>query len=170
MKKLIIGIAGVALAATVNAATVNWKVTGSSGQAGYTAYLLVDDAVTTSWESLAALQAAAIDNGAIAKSGRNYVFDGQTTSDKLTKSSSFYYVLVSADSKSFATSELFSGANYVFDTTAEPPETAPATIPTFVGTSASFKSFTSSGPVPEPTSGLLMFLGMAGLALRRKIA
>lgn len=35
------------------------------------------------------------------------------------------------------------------------------------GTAANWKSV---GPVPEPTSGLLMLLGMAGLALRRKRA
>ena len=40
-----------------------------------------------------------------------------------------------------------------------------------VANTANWKSFGSAGPVaPEPTSGLLLLLGMAGLALKRKVA
>lgn len=37
-------------------------------------------------------------------------------------------------------------------------------------TMGSWTKFSSSSPVPEPTSGLLLLLGMAGLALKRKHA
>ena len=33
-----------------------------------------------------------------------------------------------------------------------------------------WQSYTGPSPVPEPTSGLLMLIGMAGLALKRKLA
>lgn len=39
-----------------------------------------------------------------------------------------------------------------------------------VATAGGATSWTSTAPVPEPTSGLLLLLGMAGLALRRKRA
>ena len=41
----------------------------------------------------------------------------------------------------------------------------------YVNTASNWQSFGSAGPVaPEPTSGLLLLLGMAGLALKRKHA
>ena len=52
-----------------------------------------------------------------------------------------------------------------------------ATVTFMAGNAAStlnnasnWKSYGASSAVPEPTSGLLMLLGMAGLALRRKRA
>lgn len=44
---------------------------------------------------------------------------------------------------------------------------AAANVGTFANNTDNWKSY---GAVPEPTSGLLMLLGMAGLALRRKRA
>ncbi|MBR4617328.1 MAG: PEP-CTERM sorting domain-containing protein [Kiritimatiellae bacterium] len=43
-------------------------------------------------------------------------------------------------------------------------------LSTFDGTYGAFSSSGWTGSVPEPTSGLLMLLGMAGLALKRKRA
>ena len=41
---------------------------------------------------------------------------------------------------------------------------------TKLGDAGNFTSFSGGGDVPEPTSGLLLLLGVAGLALRRKQA
>lgn len=171
MKRMLIVLCAVVLAACAQAASVNWKVTGTEAEVGYTAYLIVGDAVTDTWGSVADIAAAAIGTANIAKSGRSYVANGTTTDASLTKDGSFYYVIVSGDGSKYAVSELYSGSAYVYDSAAEPPESAPSTPPTFAASSASYASFGGgSGDVPEPTSGLLLLMGAAGLALRRRAA
>lgn len=75
---------------------------------------------------------------------------------------SYYFELFSADGLILSTSDGFTYANllaaYAFDITYADSMTAP------VVHSAPFSAIT----VPEPTSGLLMLLGFAGLALKRK--
>jgi uncharacterized membrane protein YjjB (DUF3815 family) len=173
MKKIMIAAVAMAMAVVANAASVNWKVGGSSAQIGYTAYLMAGD-VVSSWESAADVQAAAIASGAIAKSGREYMAKGTATDAALTKSSNFYYIIVNADASQYAVSGAFAGSAYAYDTTATPPETAPSAVPQFDASSATFSDWAKadgpSGDVPEPTSGLLLLVGAAGLALRRRRA
>ena len=79
---------------------------------------------------------------------------------------SFYYVFVDSGETKFWVSEQQSGTAYITSTVAKsslPQATADALLST-AGT-----TFAGS-PVPEPTSGLLMLLGVAGLALRRRRA
>ena len=173
MKKIMIAVAAMAMAVVANAASVDWQVTGSSTQVGYTAYVMTGDVVAT-WESLADVQAAAVDFGTIAKSGRNYLTNGTASDAALTKSSSFYYIVVNADATQYAVSDAFAGSAYAYDPTATPPETAPAAIPQFAAAGATFSDWAKAdgptGDVPEPTSGLLLLVGAAGLALRRRRA
>lgn len=173
MKKIMIAVAAMAMAVAANAASVNWQVSGSSSQVGYTAYLVAGD-VVSSWESLADVQAAAIASGAIAQDGRNYRVKGTATDASLTKSSNFYYVIVNADASKYAVSGAYAGSDYVYDTTATPPESAPAVGPNFAANNATFSDWAKAdgptGDVPEPTSGLLLLVGAAALALKRKVA
>lgn len=170
MKRMLIVLCAVALAACAQAASVNWKVTGTMAESGYTAYLIVGDAVTDTWGSVADIAAAAIGTANFESVGRGkYVANGTTTDASLTKDGSFYYVIVSGDGSKYAVSGLYSGSAYVYDSAAEPPESAPSTPPTFAANSANYASF-GGGDVPEPTSGLLLLIGAAGLALRRRAA
>ena len=173
MKKIMIAVAAMVMAVVANAASVDWQVTGSTSQAGYTAYVMAGD-VVTSWSSVADVQAAALVSGQIAKDGRNYRVNGTETDAALTKSSSFYYVVVNADASQYAVSGAFAGADYVYDTTAAPPEAAPSVGPTFNVKDATFSDWAKAdgptGDVPEPTSGLLLLVGAAALALKRKVA
>ena len=174
MKKIMIAVAAMAMAVAANAASVNWQVTGSASQVGYTAYVMTGD-VVSSWESLADIQAAAVDSGAIAKiNARNYGVSGTADAAALTKSSNFYYIIVNADASQYAVSGAFAGADYVYDTTATPPESAPTTPPTFAAKDAVFgdwaKADTPTTDVPEPTSGLLLLVGAAAMAFRRRRA
>lgn len=173
MKKIMIAALAMAMAVVANAASVDWQVTGSKAQAGYTAYLIAGD-VVSSWESVADVQAAAVASGALAVSGRNSAVKGTATDAALTKSSNFYYVLVNADASQYAVSGSYAGSTYAYDTTATPPEAAPSEVPQFNATNATFSDWAKAdgptGDVPEPTSGLLLLVGAAALALKRKVA
>ena len=169
MKKLIIAAAIVCAAVVSQAASIDWKVSGASGDVGTKVYLIVGDTVKTDWTDAAAVASAAAQggSGAIAKNNRVYTANGTASDSKITKTADFYYVIVKADNSQFAVSGVFDGATYVYDPTATPPESAPAAAPLFEAAGASFQNF-SAAPVPEPTSSLLLLLGVAGLALRRK--
>ena len=167
MKKLLMALGVVVSAMCTQAAAVDWKVTGTVTEVNYSVYLLVSDAVTTTWSSAADVAKAAISSGTIVSNGRSYVANGTAINSSLTKSSSFYYIIVTADESKYAVSDLYSGSSYVYNNEADPPESA-SDIPVFAANTASYSNF--SGSVPEPTSGLLMLVGLAGLALRRKRA
>ncbi len=173
MKKVLMTLCAFALAFGAQAATVDWKVSGETAQLNYSVYLMVGETATTSWASVSDVAAAAIGTGTLVKSGRKTVADGTTTDTALTKDGHFYYVVVTADKSSYAVSDLYAGADYVYDTAAAPPEIAPSTFPVFAANTASYVAFGGGGgggDIPEPTSAMLLLLGMAGLALRRKVA
>ena len=173
MKKIMIAVAAMAMAVVANAASVDWQVTGKSAQSGYTAYVMAGD-VVSSWESLADVQAAAVASGTLVSSGRNYAAKGTATDASLTKSGNFYYVIVNADASKYAVSGAFAGSTYAYDTTVSPPESAPAAVPSFAADTATYSDWAKAdgptGDVPEPTSGLLLLVGAAALALKRKVA
>ncbi len=172
MKKVLMTLCAFTLAFGAQAASVNWKVSGEAAQIGYSVYLMVGETATTSWASVSDIAAAAIGTGTLVTSGRKTVANGTTTDAALTKDGSFYYVVVTADKSSYAVSGLYAGAAYVYDTTASPPESAPSVPPVFAANTASYVAFGGGGggDIPEPTSAMLLLLGMAGLALRRKVA
>ena len=171
MKKMMIVAAVVLCGTFVRAASVNWGVTeATSAQVGYSVYMV--SAISDAWTSGADVAADAAKlgtgtSGTIAKNGRVYTVSPQTaTGTGITSSASLYLVLVqSADAKNYTYISMgdISGAVY------EPPA---STTSSFSTTSAALLAGTAgtfgSSPVPEPTSGLLMLLGVAGLALRRR--
>lgn len=172
MKKLMI-IAALAFTASIaQAASVNWSITsGTAAQVGFNVYLVA--AIDSTWTSGADVAASAAElgtgtSGTVVKNGRVYNVAPTTASgDGITTTSmaNAYFVLVQSDS---ATSYTYISADLsanVFGETDAAKETFSTTTAALVaGTSANFAS------VPEPTSGLLMLLGMAGLALRRRRA
>ena len=186
MKKLMIALAAVAVGFAANAASFTWKATSGylwdgadtpSKITSGSAYLLFTSALTqsdlvTAFAADAATAAStvaskSVSTGTIGDNAR--IADTAFTSD-VTSDQTAYFVV-------------FSGDNMYVSVTADAAYAA-------VGTeSISFGSITSSSKafndvaggytgagwygtaaVPEPTSGLLMLLGMAGLALRRKRA
>ncbi len=180
MKKLMILVAAASLAGLVNAATCNWSgsavalKSATDDPTKYTVYLL--DATVTDASTMAGyltngdtsyLAAATVTTTAgiavgspatAARWGKNG-FGSYTAGDAYT-----YYTVIFNDA--------VDSADY-FMITAEKA----ATVPSSGSLAMSFGSQASnswvamgSSPVPEPTSGLLMLLGMAGLALRRRRA
>ena len=173
MKKILVVAAAMLCGTFAQAASVNWQVTGAtSTQVGYSVYMV--SAISDAWTSAAdvATDAAKLGvgtSGTIAQNGRNYMIKETTASGSgITSSASLYLVLVqSADAKGYTYISMGDISGLVY----EPPASASGNLSTtsaalLAGTAGSF----GSSPVPEPTSGLLMLLGMAGLALKRKRA
>ena len=173
MKKLMIAAVIVCAAAMSQAAAVDWNYSDyseDSDQANFTVYCIAG-ALQSTWESVDAVKAAALpENGhAVVIEGKRSTETGDITSGggALTKSSGYYFVVVNDTEDKFG---ILSGDNfYVYDPDAQ--ESSPGTfqIDGAVVTS-SFSGGPGPDPIPEPTSGLLLLLGVAGLALRRRRA
>ena len=187
MKKLIIASIAAVVGLAVNAATVDWQVQitgGSSSGAynGYTAYLVNASAWDAATISAATFSDSSIVldsttfNAGSGKSSKTYTTlksDGTTAgtrsvalSDTIVSSTGtldVYYVLLNTNkdpNEYYAIADTLSGR-------LESASEALGTHTTIANSTLSSATWTA---VPEPTSGLLMLLGMAGLALKRKRA
>ncbi len=183
MKKLMFMLAAVAVAACTQAASVNWTCTnvkdGDGNAISGVAYFI--NAATLSQDAFKALDGADAFNTAL--SGM-YSYTPATAGK---------YTVAATDAVANSTLGLSDATAYsvylaVFDTatitdTSKYYLTEVKPLTTMSGTdSASLKwgsqstasqaagAWGSVSPVPEPTSGLLMLIGMAGLALRRRRA
>jgi len=182
MKKLMIMLGVVACAIGVQAAAVTWSTgkfqtanatgTGFSGStlSGATdgAYLATIYFFTDSACENAVAGVTGNTDTTSTKTGK--AFNG-TTSDSFNAGSTYYTYLTILDNTT--KSELKSGiASFTVDPLQDPIVnfwTGEGFNETFSGTTG---AFASSGwtAAPEPTSGLLLLLGVAGLALKRKRA
>jgi hypothetical protein len=184
MKKLIVASIAAVVGLAVNAATVDWQfaITGGStagAYAGYTAYLV--DA--TAWDA-ATISAATFSDSSI-------VLDSTTFNAGTGKGSKTYTTLKNSTTAGTRSVDITSltegdtlGVYYVLLNTNKDPNEYYTVSDTLTGRAAtgeetlggniSIGHSTLAGAtwtaVPEPTSGLLMLLGVAGLALRRKRA
>ena len=177
MKKLIVSAAVALMATFANAASANWTFySDDPAMAGLDVYIV---SAVSEFEGVSDISANLVGTagnsgkmeldaygGATALgtvSGLDNALDGQDVS--------FYYVIVSSDGKGYWASPA---------TTAEIYTTATSPVESEVdGTALLGGSYTAwktgggsggggSGGVPEPTSGLLLLVGGAMLALRRK--
>ena len=175
MKKLMIALGAVAMAAGVQAACVDWNYTGAvAGDAGNMVYIIAGDTAQQTWESVAAIQAAAIANGGsgtIASTGRSKYGIADTVASPIAADSSAYFVIVSSDQTKYGVSSVQDMSALIYD-----PDKQEGSKGTFdagtLGLAATkdFGGGPGPDPIPEPTSGLLLLLGVAGLALRRRRA
>ena len=177
MKKLMLALAAVAVAGVANAASVNWQYYTNSTYEGDTVYILKSYDASKTY-SLAELSTAAADSDTIQKvvSGRNTYYRAGGANYEHTigwdsdadggKNITFYQVLVH-DGKYFAYEA--SGTTWGGQV-AEPANASGIGSASAFATAVSSATWTTPAAVPEPTSGLLMLLGVAGLALRRRRA
>lgn len=168
MKKLITATVITCTAVISQAAAVDWNyadTSADSSQVGYTVYCIAG-AIQETWSSVDAVKAAALTDGAAVVVARKRTTEtGDVTSygSALTRDSGYYFVVVNDTEDKFGV--IAGDKSLVYDPQAQ--ETSPGTSNfNDVAVTSSFSS--DPGPIPEPTSGLLMLLGVAGLALRRK--
>ena len=191
MKKLIIAVAAVAMGIAANAASYSWSApsgrllngTGNTGAANYVA-----DGTTAYLLFASVLSQADLVSGFNTAGGASYastvagkaVSTGTVNDAARIDSAAFTYDTTADQTAYFV---VFNGDNmYVSDTATAAYAAVGTSDVEFGSLTASSKPLPSdasagfgsagwysaaSAPVPEPTSGLLMLLGMAGLALRR---
>ena len=182
MKKMIIVAVAIVSAIAVNAASVNWKMpngtltpspdgSATSGRCSYYTMLVftadqataVDAAIAAG--NYASLSTLAVSTSQAAKSG---AFTG-VVNDLSGSSVTLFGVIFDT----YDTTETIADAGYYYKTgtitqnTFDPIGSDPATLADFSAAQMT-GTWTSTAAIPEPTSGLLLLLGMAGLALRRK--
>lgn len=170
MKKLFVFLALALACADANAAVVDWKVYGDASMVGKQVYLV--GALSDAWTSVAdiATDSAAFGtkgtSGTITKNGRAYsTGDQNLVSESVTKTSGNLYVIIVSDNdaKSYTYTKVdWSNLTY------EGVETSPGS---YLETASNLISGgTTVAFVPEPTGAMLMLVGLAGLALRRRRA
>lgn len=165
MKKITMAAAIVCAAAVSHAASVMWTATASSAYNGQAMYLLTSIADT--YSSLDEFTGSAVDSAFVQKVGPQYKVSQRTAeSDMITASSSFYLAVIdSADATKIHYVDVTdSMRSYVYEAPASSPGTLSISFASVAGSSM------TATVAPEPTSGMLLLLGMAGLALRRKYA
>lgn len=177
MKKMIMMLAAVALAACAQAVQVNWSITGIvdpngnsdssaffTGMMGYEV-LIFDVALGMDWvlekyestKNFYALEEGAVEYGNI--------IDGQASgiADISDLEAKMMLMFATADGNDFA----WTGAIAV---TSDGNGGYTLDFGDFKAATQAGGKYWDTAAIPEPTSGLLLLLGLAGLALKRKVA
>ena len=179
MKKLILAAAIVCAAVVSQAASVGWSLAGMANYAGdaYSFFIIGQNEVTSVAQITALLDAGssvssyAFASGTLSSTGSGtvpYASSGKTVPNN-SNYTSFFIVFDNAnaaDATKYLTITTDQAANLAksVNATAASVSFAAGNQSTYANNAANWTA------VPEPTSGLLMLLGVAGLALRRKRA
>lgn len=178
MKKLIIAAVIVCAAAISQAATVNWGISGVKAEG--------NTSPTAGWAVMAFYTEAGAGSDAIvsaiaSKTAASKAFESTTLAVSMSKGKvnahdatvagitdtskkyDFYFVV-------FNDSNAASATEYAMVSALNQEYSSLDGNYSVSGTFSSSTAWASTSAVPEPTSGLLMLLGVAGLALRRRRA
>ena len=178
MKKMVVVLALLAAVCSAKAAMVDWSVSATADDVGKTVYLLTS---IGDFADSSALASAAVDSAAVASAGRGKYSTPIKTAqgDAVTATANYYYAIIGADGNSFNYVAADGIGAKVYDPNAQETSKgtynavsysaiAAGTSKTFGGTPTPPPGPGPDGDVPEPTSGLLLLVGGAMLALRRK--
>ena len=152
MKKLLVLAAILVAGVVANAAAFNWQAANIYGADATTKF---SGTVTLYCVQLADWsETATATSGAVSKANTGF------SSDKFTTGANYdFYFVINDGGKEFKSSTIVKGAL----------ESQTATM-NFGNMASATQNASNWAAVPEPTSGLLLLLGMAGLALKRKRA
>ena len=189
MKKLMIALAVVAMGVATNAASFTWTTKGriydgagtsAAYASGETAYLMFTSIISQadlveSFIADASAAKATVTGGAVKSSVINNearVSETSAFTSSVTEPQSAYYVIFANDKMyvSGTASASYDSLNPDAVNAIEFAAETTASKATFADTTATYAGagWYQAAAVPEPTSGLLVLLGMAGLALKRK--
>ena len=175
MKKIIIGVCAVMLGIAAQAATVNWSANAIQSSpdnavaAGWLVQIYSSD-VVYSYEAANAGTIATWASGSTVAAGTTFRATG---SGSQADGSTVSYYAVVYDASTVAGAKNYIVSDVVSVSTAANGATANLPFGAMTATTSANKFLNSSWTavaVPEPTSGLLMIVGLAGLALRRRRA
>ena len=175
MKKIIIGVCAVMLGIAAQAATVNWSANAIQSSpdnavaAGWLVQIYSSD-VVYSYEAANAGTIATWASGSTVAAGTTFRATG---SGSQADGSTVSYYAVVYDASTVAGAKNYIVSDVVSVSTAANGATANLPFGAMTATTSANKFLNSSWTavaVPEPTSGLLMLVGLAGLALRRRRA
>ena len=173
MKKLIILLAAVCAVGMAQAAFVDWKFGKDTSLNGYTVYAFDNANSATVLAALAAYDATAqspLDSLVLSSAT---VKKGNAGVDGVDVGSATSLMLLAVNG-AFADGQAFSYGTLdisgdVYTPPSPPPET-PATLASFANSGTVVAAGGSTPGTPEPTSGVLMLVGLGALALRRRKA
>ncbi len=182
MKKVMLAVAIVCAAVCAQAASVGWTLTAGTGLAGNKYMFFVDGqngatlaAVTAALDAGTDVSAMSFGSGVVADNGVALVA-AASSGKTLTNGASYtgFYVVFdsatpAAGAANYAVVAGASGLTKAISATAASVTFVGGNQSTALADASNWKSFGGGGgDVPEPTSGLLLLIGGAMLALRRK--
>ena len=192
MKKILIAaIVAAGCVIFANAASIDWQFSQqirtdkgtSSDLTGYSAYLFTASAWSTVEAAVSggALDATKftgyLDDAALqvttAATAKTYITGSQTTTSTSLSDGTYYIVLANLDAGGDIWSKSFAMSTYDESADPVPAHENYAWTISKMATGSYLNNGNSAGwtvSVPEPTTGLMLLLGMAGLALKRKRA
>ena len=193
MKKLMLALAVVVMAACAQAATVSWNIVNVKGPDGTAlsggsvyVFFTAGTSADTSWVADLAGKGASAVSAAMGSANKNYTMGSTVAAGNYTYSTANGFTLPTHAEMGLSGETAYTAYAVVFDTATITDSshfyvTAARTATTLADSAPNNKLWSLTATtssvasnwhqvVPEPTSGLLMLVGLGALALRRRRA